>query len=118
MKLLKLLAMAGLLILTSFYFFPFEFKFLPGMNTKMVMAGVGLVVLAFHFARRREMVPDKDFIGIVSIALVVSLIGFAAVAYNSTNDYTYATYFVSMAVWLSAAYTLITTISKIHGKAG
>lgn len=117
MKLLKLLAMAGLLILTSFYFFPFEFKFLPGMNTKMVMAGVGLVVLAFHFARRREMVPDKDFIGIVSIALVVSLIGFAAVAYNSTNDYTYATYFVSMAVWLSAAYTLVTTISKIHGKA-
>lgn len=117
MKLLKFLAMAGLLILTSFFFFPFEFTFLPGMNTKMVMAGVGLVVLAFHFARRRELTPDKDFLGIVGLALLVSLIGFAAVTYNSTNDYTYASYFVSMAVWLSAAYVVVTAIGKVHGGA-
>ncbi|MGM9766280.1 MAG: hypothetical protein ACI3ZO_07995 [Candidatus Cryptobacteroides sp.] len=87
------------------------------MNTKMVMAGVGLVVLAFHFAKRRGMALDEDFLGIVGLALVVSLIGFAAVTYNSTNDYTYATYFVSMAVWLSAAYVVVTVIGKVHGKA-
>lgn len=116
MKLLKLLAMAGLLILTSFFFFPFEFTFLPGMNTKMVMAGVGLVVLAFHFARRGEIVPDKDFVGIVGLALLVSLIGFAAVTYNSTNDYTYATYFVSMAVWLGAAFVVVRAMGKVHGE--
>ena len=100
------------LVITSFYFFPFEFTFLPGMNTKMVIAGIGLVVLAFHFARRREFKIDNDFLTISAWALVVSLIGFAAVTYNNTNDYTYATYFVSMAVWLGAAYVVVKLMEK------
>lgn len=103
------------LVITSFFFFPFEFTFLPGMNTKMVMAGIGLVVLAFHFARKGELGLDNDFIAIVAWALIVSLIGFAAVTYNSTNDYTYATYFISMAVWLGAAYVVIKLMEKVHG---
>lgn len=104
------------LVITSFYFFPFEFTFLPGMNTKMVIAGIGLVVLAFHFARRREFKIDNDFLTISAWALVVSLIGFAAVTYNNTNDYTYATYFVSMAVWLGAAYVVVKLMEKVHGE--
>ena len=34
------------LVVLSFNFFPFEFTFMPGMNTKMAMAGIGLAVLA------------------------------------------------------------------------
>ena len=30
------------LVITSFYFFPFEFNFLPSANTKMILAGIGL----------------------------------------------------------------------------
>ncbi|MGM9741753.1 MAG: hypothetical protein ACI3ZC_01670 [Candidatus Cryptobacteroides sp.] len=86
------------------------------MNTKMVMAGIGLVVLAFHFARKRELRFDNDFLTIVAWAMIVSLIGFAAVTYNNTNDYTYATYFVSMAVWLGAAYVVIKLMEKVHGE--
>lgn len=104
------------LVITSFFFFPFEFTFLPGMNTKMVMAGFGLIVLAFHFARRRIARMDNDFLTIVSWSMIVSLIGFAAVTYNNTNDYTYATYFVSMAVWIGAAYVVIKLMEKVHGE--
>ena len=53
MKLLKLIAMLFLVVLTSMFFFPFEFTFLPGVNTKMALAAVGLVLFALDIAKRR-----------------------------------------------------------------
>lgn len=50
MWILRLIVMVVLTIMTSFYFFPFEFTFLPGVNTKMIMAGVGLVLLIVQLA--------------------------------------------------------------------
>ena len=49
---LKYLAILMTGVLTSFYFFPFEFAILPGANTKMVMAGISLVVLGIQLAQR------------------------------------------------------------------
>lgn len=103
------------IILTSFYLFPFEFTFLPGVNTKMAMAGVGLVVLGFQLGRARNSIFSKDMVTISAYAILVSLIGFCAVAYNETRDYSYATYVISMWVWLSAAYATIMYIRKVHG---
>lgn len=103
------------IILTSFYLFPFEFTFLPGVNTKMAMAGVGLVVLGFQLGRARNSIFSKDMVTISAYAMLVSLIGFCAVAYNETRDYSYATYVISMWVWLSAAYATIMYIRKVHG---
>ena len=51
MKFLKLIAMLFLVFLTSMFFFPFEFTFLPGINTKMAMAAVGLVLFALDLAK-------------------------------------------------------------------
>ena len=50
------------LVVLSFYFFPFEFTFMQGMNTKMAMAGIGLAVLAIQFAKKRKVVVDNDFL--------------------------------------------------------
>ncbi len=102
-------------ILTSFYFFPFEFSFLPGVNTKMAMAGFGLVLLAFRLARKQESRIDWDFFKLSLWAGAVSLIGFIAVVWNDTHDYTYATYLVSMWVWVSGAYVVICAIRGLHG---
>ena len=55
-KLIKIF-LAG--IAMSFYFFPFEFSFLPGINTKMAMAGVGLILLCFNLAINRDARVDK-----------------------------------------------------------
>ena len=41
---IKILSIIFTIVVTSFYFFPFEFTFLPGVNTKMAMAGLGLVI--------------------------------------------------------------------------
>lgn len=102
-------------IAVSFYFFPFEFTFLPGVNTKMAMAGVGLLLYAFDIAKGRASQINKDGFIIAVIAALVSLCGLASVIYNNTNDYTYATYIVSMFVWLGGAYTAVKIVKWLHG---
>lgn len=102
-------------ILTSFYLFPFEFTFLPGVNTKMAMAGFSLLILLFNKAKVRDLLVRKDLLILTIIALVFSLMCFVSVVVNSTNDMTYCTYFVSMWVWLGGAYTLTACIRSVHG---
>lgn len=54
-------------ILTSFYFFPFETVALPGVNTKMVLAGVSLLILGKRLAQRRDADINKDFFHVVAV---------------------------------------------------
>ncbi|MBO7266253.1 MAG: hypothetical protein J6V12_00615, partial [Bacteroidaceae bacterium] len=102
-------------IMVSFYFFPIEFTILPGLNTKTVMAGFGLVLLILQMAQNRQSYIDKSIFTFSIIAIIVSLFGFAAATYNNTPDYTYATYIISMWVWLSGAYVIVTCIRTAHG---
>lgn len=112
----KIIAIAFTIIITSFYFFPFEFVFLPEVNTKMAMAGFGLVLLLMKLARQREPKINRDFFQLALWATGVSLAGLLSVVYNNTHDYTYATYLVSMLVWCSGAYMLVSLIRWVHGK--
>ena len=105
------------LIVTSLYFFPFEFSFLPGVNTKMAMAVLGLVLFVYSCVKNRSIELSKEYICVFLLALLTSFWGIASTTYNSTSDYTYASYFVSMAVWLGGAYFVVQTISFIHGQA-
>lgn len=102
-------------IIVSCYFFPFEFVFLPGVNTKMALAGLGLLVLGGQLAMKQEPIIRKDLMEFSFIAAIVSLIGLVSVTYNNTNDYTYVTYIISMWVWLSGAYVAVSCIRFIHG---
>ena len=103
-------------IIVSFYFFPFEFVFLPGVNTKMALAGMGLLVLGLQLAKQGGAVIRKDLMFLSLVAAVVSLIGLASVTYNNTIDYTYVTYIISMWVWLSGAYVAVSCIRWVHGQ--
>lgn len=102
-------------ILVSFYFFPIEFTVLPGLNTKTLMAACGLVLLIVQMAQKRQSYIDKSVFTFSIIAIIVSLFGFTAATYNETPDYTYATYIISMWVWLSGAYVVVTCIRALHG---
>lgn len=103
-------------IITSFYFFPFEFAILPGANTKMILAGISLVVLAFQLARGGRAVINKELFTLSILAGMVSLAGLASVTFNETNDYTYATYIISMWVWLGGAYMVVSAMRGLHGR--
>lgn len=111
----KILSVIFLTILTSFYFFPFEFVFLPGINTKLAMACIGLPLIGIRLALNKTYGIRKDIFKSIVMAALVSLVGVISVVFNDTNDFTYATYLISMLVWLSAAYVLICCIRKLHG---
>lgn len=113
---IKYIAMLFVTVLTSMYFFPFEFTFLPGANTKMMMAGVGLVWLIVNLSRGTQQGGlNRDLFNLSVWAMVISIISFAGVTFNETYDYTFVTYIVSMWVWLGGAYTATQMMRALHG---
>ena len=103
-------------ILVSFYFFPFEFTFLPGYNTKMIMAVIGLALWGFNLANRRTFESNSSLFTLSIIALLVSLCGVISVIANNTRDYAYASYIMSMWVWLGGAYCAVEIIRLVQKK--
>ena len=102
-------------IVFSMYIFPFEFHALPGINTKMMLAVVGLVLFILNLIAKRTSDIGKDMFGVTVFAMLFSLVSYFSVVYNNTTDMAYATYFVSMWVWVGAAYCIIELIRKVHG---
>lgn len=102
-------------IVSSMYLFPFEFLSLPGMNTKMLLSGLGLIILTIQLAKKRDALIDNNMFTLSVIAILVSLTALFSVTLNNTAETTYVTYIVSMWVWVSGAYTVITFIRKVHG---
>ena len=103
------------LIVVSFYFFPVELSFLPIVNSKTALAGVGLIILTIQLAKNGNGLINKDTFLLSIFAAFVSLAGVISVVFNGTPDYEYATYIVSMWVWLSAAYVVVSLIRWVHG---
>lgn len=81
----------------------------------MAMAGVGLGLYAIDLAKGRAPQINKDGFVVAVLGVLVSLCGLLSVIVNNTNDYTYASYFVSMFVWLGGAYTAIKILKWLHG---
>lgn len=116
MKLLSYIKYPILLIVTSFFFFPFEFTFLPGINTKMLLAAMGLMLFVARAAASRSASLDRDFFVLIVFASIVSLSGIISVVYNATTDLSYASYVVSFFVWMGGAYFVVSSIRFLHGK--
>lgn len=114
---LKLLALIITGVIVSFYYFPFFTTLLPsGVNTKMLLAILGLLFFGYNFVKQRYMVIGKSAIVLTSYAIIVSIIAKISITINNTPDDSYTTYFISMWVWLSAAYAVCYIIKSIHGE--
>lgn len=104
-----------LVVLTSFYIFPIKFYFFPVANTKMIMAVLGIAAFVINSIIGKKTIIHKKVLSVTICAFMVSFFGIVSVLYNGTNDYNYATYFVSFCVWLAAAYFVISCIKWVHG---
>ena len=100
----------------SMYFFPIEYKFLPGVNTKLAMACFGVVLCGFFLIRKGDFAIPRPLFILLMISSLVSLLGLFSVTYNHTSDYTYVTYVISAAVWLSAGFVTCYLIKIVHGR--
>lgn len=112
LKFIKLMLVG--VVFSSFYF-PFEFTFLPGYNTKKILAAIGCIIILYQCVKLGGVKLSKSILMTIVFSAVVSVIGIVSNIYNSTPDYVYATYIVSMLVWLSAAYTTCVIIKTVHG---
>ena len=99
---------------TSCYFFPFILASFPMANSKMILAVIGLVLLGVSLTKKGNAGIDRDFITLSLWALAISLIAFISITINNTPDNTFATYFMSMWVWLGGAYAVVFLIKSIH----
>ena len=102
-------------ICVNFFYFPVEFVFLPGINTKMMEAVVGLVCVAWELIRRRSLDVSRGFLLLVASAASVSVASLLSITINHTPDAAYVTYLVSFSVWLSAAFAVCYLIKAVHG---
>lgn len=104
-------------ILTSFYFFPIGFSFLPvSVNTKMVLAVLGVLLFGYKCLRERQTDVSQSLLSAILIAVIFSLTSFIATDVNQTIDYSYATYVASFGTWLAGAFTVCAAISVVHGE--
>lgn len=102
------------LLLTSMFFFPFCFTFLPAVNTKMVLAVLGLFLCIYNLGKSHSSIIDKDIIILSIFALGVSIASLLSMTLNNTPDGTFLKYIVSMFVWLGAAYFIVKYIQAVH----
>lgn len=112
---MKIIQVLLTLVFTSFFFFPFYFTFLPGINTKILMAALGGIVLLVKLARNGSAQIDKGILSISLWAALVSLVSLLTMVVNNTPDDSYLGYVVSMWVWLVAAYFVVNAIKFTHG---
>lgn len=114
---LKLLLILFTGIFVSCFYFPFATPLLPaGMNTKMLIAVLGLMIGGMKMLGSKGAEVDKTFFTLSIYALIVSLICFFAVTYNGTIDTAYVFYMMSMWTWLGGAYAICNIIKSVHGK--
>ena len=85
-------------MLFSMYYFPFQFYALPDINTKIVLAAIGLVVMAFSSAKKENNIINSDIFKLMMYAGIVSLFGLISITYNSTPDTAYVRYIISLLV--------------------
>ena len=115
MTMKKYIAILLATVILSFYFFPFQFRFIPSVNSKMALAGIGLPILMLALGRKNDAAVDNNFFKLSIFAAFVSLIAYISITVNDTYDFTYVSYIVSMWVWLCAAYVVVSLIRHIHG---
>ena len=105
-----------LVVVCSLYYFPVSLQALPSVNSKMVVAAVGLALFGWEHLRRKSPSIRKDLLPVLVIGLLFSLSSFFSVVYNSTDDMVFATYFVSMCVWLGGAYCVVYLLRWMYGE--
>lgn len=113
----KLIGIMLLLVVVSFYYYPFDPFFLPiGFNTKKTMAAFGLLVCGYMLLKKRDTTVPRNIIPLFILAAVVSLVSLFSMAWNRTIDDAYSGYISSMAVWFCAAFVVCVAIRFVHGR--
>lgn len=113
----KILIILILTIFCSLYLFPIRLRVMPTVNSKMLMAVVGVMLYSWEHIKTQKLTIRREAFLPILWGVLFSLISYISVVYNNTTDYVYVTYFASMCTWLGGAYCLIYMIRRFYGRA-
>lgn len=104
-------------ILLSFFIFPVFFRFLPSsLNTKKILAGIGIALFAWRCIQDHAIRLSRRTIISALIAVLFSIWCLFCITANGTNDDTYASYWISFATWLGGAYCVCFFMRARYGR--
>ena len=103
--------------MVSLYLFPFSFVFFPeGVNTKMIIAVLGIGFFSFVRIMERRLSISNTVLVSAILAVVFSVWCLFSIAENATSDTTYSRYWLSFATWMGGAYAICSLIREMTGK--
>lgn len=101
----------------DFFLFPVSFRFIPpNINSKMILAIIGAGLYALKIIRTRNHEVQPQFLMILFIATLYSIVNMLSTDFNGKADYSYANYITSAITWLGSGYAALETIRFVHGK--
>lgn len=104
-------------VVLDFYVFPTGFTFLPAaLNSKMILAGWGLLVFVYRSLRSHRMDISRIVFFSGLLAALYSLWNLIAVTLAETNDMSYVTYIKSFFTWVLGAYGTLAVMKWATGK--
>lgn len=87
-----------------------------GINSKEIMAVIGIFLFVTDLRHRRNFALSKEFIGLLIYSGLISIAAVFSSIYHNTRETLYTTYFMSMLTWLGGAYTAVRCVKAVHGK--
>ncbi len=101
----------------SFFVFPVGFTFLPeALNSKMLMAGLGIVAFLSHCIQRRSVEIPRYILVSGLLAACFSLWCLYAITAAGTHDTVYVLYIISFFTWVLGAYGACAVMKWCTGK--
>jgi len=101
-------------VVVDFYVFPLSFTFLHGINTKMILAALGIFFFTFRSIRNGEKI-NISIVRSCLLAFLFSLCCLFSATHFGTYDYAYAKYFISFFVWIFGAYAVCFFLRQHYG---
>lgn len=111
---IKFLKILFCFIIVDFFFFSTPMTFTYGYNTKELMAVVGIFLFLAELYRKKNFAITREFVYLLIFSVIISLLALFSTTYHNTPERVYTTYFISMLVWLSAAFVVISCIKAVH----
>ena len=100
----SILTVILLTIVVDAFYFNFSFRILPSVNSKMVLAVVGIIAFVFKGIREQTThISRRVFVSAI-LSVIFSLWCYFAIVANGTDNKEFADYYVSFATWLGGAY--------------
>lgn len=101
-------------IVVDAFFWDFVLNIFPVVNSKMVLAVIGLIAFIFRCFQERTISFTRRFLVSGFLAVVFSLWCYIAITLNNTDDKEFVLYFESFAVWVGGAYGVVTLLKMVH----